>query len=140
MLITHQISSQLDLVPKFISSVIEALKKENSLSEEDIFHIRLVLEEALTNAMRHGNKLNPALEVSVQIKFEKDQLMIDVKDQGEGFDYERVPNPTKGDRLLMTSGRGVFLMKKYVDHMEFYEGGRGIRMIKNLHPDKRGKV
>ncbi len=131
--ITQKLSSRLDLVPEFISSLIKCLQEAMPLNEDDVFTLRLILEESLTNAIRHGNKLNPNLTVDVAINLHDNRLTIDIKDQGQGFDFHNVPNPTTADKLLKTSGRGVFLIKKLVDQVSFYDAGSGIKMIKVLN-------
>lgn len=102
-------------------------------SDEDAFNVKLALEEALTNAMRHGNALNAALKVSITIQADEQKIVMDVHDQGKGFDYERLPDPTTAGFVNKPSGRGVFLMRKLMDVLEFYDGGRGIKMVKYFH-------
>jgi anti-sigma regulatory factor (Ser/Thr protein kinase) len=99
-------------------------------SQEAAFNVKLALEEALTNAMRHGNALNPALEVSVAIQADEESIALQVHDQGKGFDYERLPDPTAAEFVDRPCGRGVFLMRKLMDSIEYYDGGCGIKMIK----------
>ena len=130
--IVRTLPSQLNLVSEFILCVLDALQKEGPFPEDDVYQIRLILEEAITNAMRHGNKLNPQLNVDIKIRCHNGRLTMDIKDQGPGFDFKNVPNPTRNERLLLTSGRGVFLIKKYVDEVKFYDHGSGIRLIKTL--------
>jgi serine/threonine-protein kinase RsbW len=103
-------------------------------SDEEAFNVKLALEEALTNAMRHGNRLDPALKVSVSIQADKKKIVLDVHDEGEGFDFERLPDPTTGAYVERPSGRGIFLMRKLMDSLEFYDGGRGIKMVKKFAP------
>ncbi len=101
-------------------------------SDEEAFNVKLALEEALTNAMRHGNKLDPALKVDIVIQADKKKIMLDVHDEGNGFDFERLPDPTSGAYVERPSGRGIFLMRKLMDSLEFYDGGRGIKMVKSF--------
>lgn len=135
--LSKKLPSQLGLVPKAISFFTERLKEEIVLSEEEIFQVRLILEESITNAIRHGNKFNPDLTVYVKITLKAHHVVIDVRDEGNGFDVKDLPNPTHSDKLLMTSGRGIFLIRKIVDEVTFYDSGRGIRMVKQLHRDKK---
>ncbi len=132
--ISEKLPSNLELVPSFISSWMPLIKQEAKVGEDLEFEIRLILEEAMTNAIKHGNKMNQRLFIQVNITLENDQLVIDIKDQGNGFDFKNVPNPTRDDKLMATSGRGVFLIHKFVDEVNFYDAGRGIRMRKVLHP------
>jgi len=136
--ISRKLPSRFDVIPDFILFVIKALKKEYAVNEQALFDIKLALEESLTNAIKHGNKLKPGLPVDVSVNTRTNQLIITVKDQGKGFNFKNVPDPTEKDRLTRTSGRGVFLIKKIMDEVRFYNGGRSIRMVKRLNGTKRG--
>ncbi len=115
---------KINLFLKSIAKKILVLTK----SQEEAFRIRLVLEEALTNALRHGNIFNPRLKIRVRIKLTPRKAILDICDQGKGFDYRHLPDPTAKDRLSEPSGRGVFLMRKLMDKVEFYQRGRGVKM------------
>ena len=128
--ITDNIPSKLELIPKVILKIIEGVKP--AVEERELFNIKLSLEEALVNAIKHGNKLNPELSVSIVAELNRDLLRIKVQDQGEGFDFREVPNPTAGSNLHKTSGRGIFLIKNLMDRVEYFDCGRGIEMIKFL--------
>jgi serine/threonine-protein kinase RsbW len=130
----EKIPSELETIPKFRKDL---LKKVNNLglSDEDIFNIDLSLQEALVNAIKHGNKLDKSLLVEVSLEISGKRLVIEVKNQGGGFDPKKIPTPTSQEGLLKTSGRGVFLIKKLMDEVEFFDRGRGIRMIKFLNKE-----
>ena len=130
--ITRKLPSRFEVVPQFISVVIDRLKKEFPLTEDEIFQIKLALEESLINAIKHGNKLNPDLTVDVTVTSQENRLTITVQDQGEGFDHTKVPDPTTKEKMMRTSGRGVFLIKKIMDEVIFFDAGRGIRMVKSI--------
>ena len=133
----HKIlSSRFDAIAPCMKDILSQLQKEFSLDEETMFNIKLALEESLTNAIKHGNKLNSALNVDVTVFSEASRLTIKVKDQGQGFNFQNVPDPTQKDRLLMASGRGVFLIRKLMDEVIYSDGGREISMVKNLSKDK----
>ena len=130
--ISQQLPSRLDSIPGFISKAINELQEEFPLNEDDVFQLRLALEESLTNAIKHGNKLDPNLKVNVSIISQGDRLTIEVKDEGQGFDFNSVPDPTIKENVLMPSGRGVFLMRKIMDEVSFLDGGRRVRMVKTF--------
>ena len=132
MKIVQQLYSRFDHLPPFISSVLDQLKREVPLSEDETFNIRLALEESLTNAVKHGNKFNPALMVNVEVEYKNGRLTMTVKDQGAGFDFDHVPDPTLEERRMLTCGRGICLMRKIMDKVEFSNGGRRIQMVKSL--------
>ena len=131
MVINERLPSQLEKIPGFLSQVIKKIETLG-LKEEEVFEIRLCLEEALTNAMKHGNKLDPDLSVEVDIEAHDNRLTIKVVDQGQGFDFENLPDPTDKDNLLKTAGRGIFLIKNLMNKVEFSDRGRVIKMIKLL--------
>jgi len=132
--LNEKLPSSLDSVCPFIERVLRIISDFTGQRDE-IFNLKLALEEALTNAMRHGNVLNTVLYVNVHIKADKDKVIFDIHDQGKGFDFLDVPDPTKEPNLHNPSGRGVFLMRKVMDKVEYYDGGSGVRMTKFL-PEK----
>ena len=97
-------------------------------SSDEVFKVKLALEESLTNAVRHGNKQDPRRYVSLRVKVSGRDIFMDVHDEGKGFDFERLPDPTLGERALKPSGLGVFLMRQYMYKVEFYDNGSGVRM------------
>ena len=107
--------------------------------EKSLFAIRLSLEEGLMNAVKHGNKLDPAKHVHVDTTVTNEQAEIIIEDEGPGFDRGCVPDPTAEENLDKCSGRGILLMEAYMDHVEYSKGGRRVRMIKkNNRPDAKG--
>lgn len=98
--------------------------------ESCAFAIRLALEEALTNAVRHGNRMNPAKAVEVEYDIDPQRAIITVTDQGEGFDPDAVPDPTIDENLEKPSGRGIMLMRAYMDEVCFNDRGNQVRLVK----------
>jgi len=138
MQLSRTLESDFKVLPQFIREALDAIKKEFPLSEEDIFDLTLVLEEALTNAIKHGNKSAPELKVQVEIKSDKNRLMMKVKNGGPGFDPQKVPDPTRKDKLMKTSGRGVYLIRKTMDEVRFEDNGREIHMVKVFKARPKG--
>ena len=134
--IQQKLPSRADAVCTFIADALEGINKEFLPTEEDIFNIRLALEESLINAIKHGNKMSQDLMVDVAVISRGHRLIIIVKDQGEGFDFRHVPDPTDEDKLMKTSGRGIFLMRKTMDKVVFSDNGREVRMEKAFHKNK----
>ena len=99
-------------------------------SEPALFAIRLALEEALVNAIRHGNKSDPGKSVTVCTEVDDKQATITITDEGNGFDPGIVPDPTADENLEKPCGRGIMLMRSYMDKVEFNERGNEVRMIK----------
>ena len=102
-----------------------------SLQQNRLFDIKLSVEEAVRNAVVHGNKSNPRLFVRVNYKIESDQVKIEVEDEGAGFDPASIPDPTNNkEAMLKESGRGVWLIKKLMDKVDFNVKGNKIKMVK----------
>ena len=128
--IREKLPTDLKQISPFIDRVLGRLASFVK-DEEELFKVKLVLEEALTNAMRHGNGLRLSRKVTVCVVFNHGQIHLDVSDEGNGFNPRTVPDPTQsGYAENIPGGRGVFLMRKLMDSVEFYNGGRGVRMIK----------
>lgn len=101
--------------------------------EEAIFAVKLALEEALANAIRHGNRKDPDKPVTVRYCVSAERAVIIVRDEGEGFSPDEVPDPTRPERLSVPSGRGVLLIRAYMDEVEYRDCGREVWFIKNRH-------
>jgi len=99
-------------------------------SEEDLFALRLSLEEALTNAIRHGNKEKPDKRIVVRHSITPERIDIYIADQGKGFDPNGVPDPTADENLALPSGRGIMLMRAYMNVLEYNSLGNEFHMVK----------
>ncbi len=99
-------------------------------TDEDIFALRLSLEEALTNAIRHGNGRDPQKKVQIRYSTQPDQVEIFIADEGKGFDPSAVPDPTLEDKLECPSGRGIMLMRAYMDLLEYNARGNEVHLVK----------
>lgn len=105
------------------------------IGEEAAFGIEMAVREAITNAMVHGNKEDETKTIEVTFNCLEHALEIEVKDEGEGFDPAGVPDPTDPANILKTSGRGIFLMRSFMDDVEWSmrpEGGTTVRMVKRF--------
>lgn len=98
--------------------------------EEVVFALRLSLEEALSNAIRHGNKGNANKKVKVRYLINSDIIDIYVEDEGEGFNPTDVPDPTSQENLSIPSGRGIMLMRAYMNKVEYNAVGNVIHLVK----------
>src|SRR2546421_1153368 len=94
------------------------------------FAIKLALEEALVNAIKHGNRLDPAKKVRVEARVTPGRAEFLIEDEGPGFDRTGVPDPTTIENLEKCSGRGILLIEAYMSRVEWDRGGRRLRMIK----------
>jgi serine/threonine-protein kinase RsbW len=94
------------------------------------FAIRLALEEALSNAIKHGNRMDPQKLVEVSFDIDADRAVLTVTDQGLGFDPASVPDPTADENLEKPTGRGIMLMRAFMDEVCFNQRGNQVRMLK----------
>jgi serine/threonine-protein kinase RsbW len=104
--------------------------------KSSIFAIKLAMEEGLNNAIRHGNGMNPAKKVQLSYDIRGDRVVIGIADQGVGFDPLNVPDPTADENLEKPSGRGIMLMRAYMDEVRFSKDGRHVRMVKRKGQDE----
>lgn len=96
----------------------------------DVFGIRLALEEALVNAIKHGNRMDPEKFVMVGCQIGKELVRIEIEDQGAGFKPEDVPDPTDDDNLERPCGRGIMLMRAFLSLVEYNEVGNKVVLEK----------
>jgi serine/threonine-protein kinase RsbW len=99
-------------------------------TDESTFALRIALEEAMVNAIKHGNGLDPDKKVHVESKVTPRRVEILVEDEGPGFDRSNIPDPTHDDNLHKPSGRGILLIEAYMDSAQWSKGGRKLRMVK----------
>lgn len=99
--------------------------------EDAFFAVKLALDEAVTNAIKHGNKLDPSKKVVVVAAVTPQRAEIEVSDQGPGFERSNVPDPTAEENLDKCSGRGLLLIEAYMSKVTWSEDGRTIRMLKH---------
>ena len=97
--------------------------------EAACFAIRLALEEALTNAFKHGNRDHPDRTVSLECRIDADAVELEVEDEGEGFDPRSVPDPTTVENVEIPSGRGIILMRSFMTDVRFFPPGNRLRMV-----------
>jgi len=98
----------------------------------DMKFMRLVLEEAVSNAMEHGNKFDHSKTILIEVEITGSKLMIRVRDRGKGFEHNNVQDPTADEALWKRRGRGIFLMRKIMDEVIFSRNGSEITLVKNL--------
>jgi len=115
-----------------VSSGILKWLQPRELDDSALFDIRLCVEEVVRNAMMHGNNNDKGLNVLVSYWLEGDRLIIEVEDEGRGFDLGKVPDPTIEENIMKGSGRGVYIVRKLMDKMEFNDKGNKVRLTKYL--------
>lgn len=100
-----------------------------------IFGVRLALEEALVNAIKHGNGLDPNKEVFVTCQISNDKVRVVIEDQGPGFRLQDVPDPTEDENLEKPGGRGIMLMRAFLSVVEYNERGNRVVLEKHRNDD-----
>ena len=103
----------------------------NGFAGESFFALRIALEEALVNAIKHGNRLDPRKKVHVEAHVTPMRAEIFVEDEGAGFDRTTVPDPTCVENLEKCSGRGILLIEAYMTEVNWDRGGRRLRMVRD---------
>ncbi|HET6427092.1 MAG TPA: ATP-binding protein [Phycisphaerae bacterium] len=99
-------------------------------ADGDLFAVRLALEEALINAIKHGNRSDPDKFITIAAEVNGEAIVITVTDQGGGFDPDHLPDPTADENLEKPCGRGIMLMRVYMDEVSFNDRGNQVRMVK----------
>ena len=92
------------------------------------FAIRTAVEEALSNAIHHGNNNDPERKIKIEFTVTRSSVVIDVEDEGRGFEPESVPDPTRPENVAIPSGRGLMLMRVYMTDVEFHPPGNRVHM------------
>lgn len=113
-----------------IQKEIQELWQSHGMSDMDLPDMQLALEEGLANAIKHGNKLDISKKVTVECYLNEDVVRIVIQDEGEGFDPNDVPDPTLPENLDKPSGRGVMLMKAFMDDVIYNDVGNQLTFIK----------
>jgi serine/threonine-protein kinase RsbW len=125
----HTIPSQAGAGRQVRQEVLGQLQRHHWV-DHDIFSIHLALEEALVNAIKHGNGLDLAKQVRVSCRMSDDLVQIEIADEGNGFDPTRVPDPTDNRHRECPNGRGVMLMRSFMDRVEYNERGNCVLLEK----------
>lgn len=109
--------------------ILSALE-EQGFSQDDVFAVHLALEEAFQNAVKHGNRMNPAKKVMVDYVVDPEKIEVRMTDEGVGFDPGSVPDPRVGENLYRPAGRGLLLIQSYMHTVEYNERGNSLRMVR----------
>lgn len=127
----RRLKSCSDIGCNFVLEVVRRLE-QCGWNSRDIFGVHLSLEEAVVNAIKHGNREDPGKQVHVICKVAQDRFWILVEDEGPGFDPCKVPDCTLDENLDKPSGRGLMLMRNYMTAIEYNDQGNRVVMEKVL--------
>jgi len=120
----ESVAENIHIVENLIDEICETL----NVNEEYYGNILISLTEAVNNAMVHGNKLDSQKKVLVTVKTDETSIHFTISDEGPGFDYDNLPDPTAPENIEKPNGRGVFLMKNLADGCNFEENGRIVEL------------
>ncbi len=113
---------------KEVEKLIDQVCTDYKINDEYYGNILIAVTEAVNNAIIHGNKQNPEKKFSIVFNSWEDQLVFSISDQGDGFDFNNLPDPTDPANIEKPNGRGIFLMKNLADKIEFEDNGRKVNI------------
>jgi serine/threonine-protein kinase RsbW len=113
---------------RMIESFIDNAKERFDLDDDIYGNIMIAVTEAVNNAIKHGNSNDKSKNVLLSLSLEDSMIKFIVKDEGTGFDYSNLPDPTAPENLEKPGGRGIFLMKNLSDEVEFKDKGRTVEL------------
>jgi serine/threonine-protein kinase RsbW len=118
-----------------IQAFVDRLASAGGLDEDGVHDLSVSVRECVVNALKHGNKLDPAKRVSVAFGLEAGAIEVWIQDEGEGFNPDAVPDATAPENLLNAAGRGLFFMRAFMSEVEYIfppEGGTVVRLVKTI--------
>lgn len=119
-----------------VEAAAEKLAAEAGIDEDERFRITMAVREAAVNAVLHGNDYDPAKQVTASFENNGKSLIFTIADQGKGVDWESLPDPLAPENLLRGTGRGIFLIRSFMDEVHFrqLQPGTELTLIKHLTP------
>jgi serine/threonine-protein kinase RsbW len=131
--ITYTLDSSLDSVNR-VEQMAEEVAQKAGFDEDEVFRVSMAAREAAVNAVLHGNGYSPDKHITATFETTPDALVIRIADQGSGLDPARLPDPLAPDNLLRGSGRGIFLIRSFMDEVKFRQlnPGTELTLVKHL--------
>jgi len=134
----NRVSYTLDSTLETVNSAEEAASRmatDAGFGDEDVMKISMAVREAAVNAVLHGNAYDPGKKVTLVFERTGDDLVITIKDQGTGLDMNKIPDPLAPENLMKTSGRGIFIIRSFMDEVQINptQTGTEIKLIKHVH-------
>jgi serine/threonine-protein kinase RsbW len=126
----RSLPSEVEAISPLVDQLMLWIRKCNCVPERET-EVEIALREALANAVIHGNHENPQKYVHIRCCCKRDEVSVAVKDEGRGFDINKVADPTAPENMGSIHGRGILLMKAFMDDVRFEEGGAVVRMRKS---------
>lgn len=128
------IQSDLDAGHASIEELMNALESAG-WEGRDVFHIQMAIEEAVVNAIEHGNKRDATKQVHIVFVVDAESAEMTITDQGDGFDHQNVADPTEEERLDQPRGRGVLLIRELMTQAQYNQKGNSVWMRKERSKD-----
>jgi serine/threonine-protein kinase RsbW len=113
---------------RIIESFIDNAKEKYNIDDDIYGNIMIAVTESVNNAIRHGNALQSSKNVTIFLNLQQDIITFTIQDQGAGFDYQNLPDPTSPENLDKPGGRGIFLMRHLADEVKFKDEGRLVEL------------
>ncbi len=141
----QRVSYTLDSTLETVDSAEQAATRiaaDNGFDEDEVMQIAMAVREAAVNAVLHGNAYDPRKKVTLDFERTAGDLVITIRDQGAGLDPNKIPDPLAPENLLKTSGRGIFLIRSFMDEVQIHpsQTGTEIKLVKHVHgPTAGGK-
>jgi serine/threonine-protein kinase RsbW len=134
--VTLDIASRLEML-EMVQTVLHHLSGLMGFDEDASHYMSVAVRESVVNAIKHGNRLDESKRVAISFGMQNGALVVEVRDQGKGFDPSGVGDPTAAENILKAEGRGIFFMRSFMDEVTYEfppRGGTLVRMLKRLHP------
>ncbi len=135
---TQRVSYNLDSTLETVNNAEQTASRiatEAGFDEDEVMRIAMAVREAAINAVLHGNAYDPGKKVALDFERTGNDLVITIRDQGRGLDVDKIPDPLAPENLLKTSGRGIFLIRSFMDEVHIHpsQTGTEIKLIKHVH-------
>jgi len=132
---SFELNSTMESVAE-VEAAAETLAAEAGLNEDDLFHVAMAVREAAVNAVLHGNEYDPSKRIQVSLENTGTELRFVIADEGKGVDPEQLPDPLAPENLLRGTGRGIFLIRTFMDEVHFRQlhPGTELTLVKRLTP------
>lgn len=111
-----------------VRNFLEQIFNESDLDRQYFNRVFLGLSEAVNNSMLHGNELDESKSVFISARFEKNTIVLEIVDEGPGFDFDRLSDPRSKENIMKERGRGLFLIQAFADDLQFLDGGSRVRI------------
>jgi serine/threonine-protein kinase RsbW len=136
---SYRLDSTLETVDN-AEQTASRIASESGFGEDEVMQIAMAVREAAVNAVLHGNAYDPEKKVELEFQRTKRALVIVIRDQGKGMDLTKIPDPLAPENLLKTSGRGIFLMRSFMDEVEIHPSSHGteVKLVKHVQGAAEG--